>query len=144
MKNLSLTFRPLRRSFGVAIVSGALVLGACGGDDDATSTNADDTTSSTSGTSDGTEAGASSDGEVQIERSRFDPLEVTIAAGGSVEFVNNDPFDHTVTSAKDSSPSYDSGPFGQDETFTQTYDEAGSYAYFCQIHPTMRATVIVE
>lgn len=118
------------------------MLGACGGDDD-TSTNADDTTSSTS-SSDGTEAGASSDGSVQIERSRFDPLEVTIAAGGSVEFVNNDPFDHTVTSAKDSSPSYDSGPFGQDETFTQTYDEAGSYDYFCQIHPTMRATVIVE
>ncbi len=118
----------LRRLAGVAIAGGALLLGACG---DGEPTSSDD-------------GGATSSATVEIERSRFDPLEVTIGAGGTVDFVNKDPFDHTVTSVDGSVLTYDSGSFGQDATFSQTYDDAGSYDYFCKIHPTMRATVVVE
>lgn len=81
---------------------------------------------------------------MEIERSRYAPTDVTVAAGGSVEYVNLDPFDHTVTAAEGSSLAFDSGDLGQDETFTQVFEEPGTYDYFCTIHPTMRATVTVE
>lgn len=84
------------------------------------------------------------DGTVTIERSRFEPTAVVIRAGGVVEFVNLDGFDHTVTAVDASSLDFDSGSLGQDETFTQHFDDAGTYDYFCAIHPTMRATVTVE
>jgi plastocyanin len=81
---------------------------------------------------------------VTIERSRFEPTDVAVSAGGMVEFTNLDAFAHTVTAADASPVVFDSGSFGQDETFTQQFDEAGSFDYFCAIHPTMRATITVE
>lgn len=130
---LAPTAPTLRRLAGLTIVAGALLVGACG----------DGEPTASDGAASG-DAGGSSSATVEIERSRFEPKEVTITAGGTVEFVNNDPFAHTVTSADGSDLAYDSGSFGEDETFSQTYDAAGSYAYFCEIHPTMRATVVVE
>ena len=103
----------------------AVLLAACGDDDD-------------------TGAIAPDEDTVTIERSRFAPDPLEVAAGTEVTFENVDPFAHTVTSAEDSPLEFDSAEFGQDETFTQTFDEAGTYAYFCQIHPTMRAEVVVS
>lgn len=116
-------------------LTGALVLGvalaACS--DDASSVAGDGTGS--------TDPVAPS---VEIERSRFSPVDVTVERGQAVEFTNLDAFDHTVTSRPDGSIEFDSGPFGQDETFTQQFDEPGTHRYFCAIHPTMRGTIVVE
>lgn len=111
-----------------------LLLPACGGGDPSTSSGA-------VGAEDGPGAGPAT---VTIERSRFAPEEITVAAGGTVEWVNLDPFDHTVTARDDQAVDFDSGPLGQDETFTQQFEEPGTYRYFCEIHPTMRASVTVE
>lgn len=129
------TLRSSRPARIIALTIGATaLLTACGGGGDAPSAAVP-----------GVGSGASTDSaSVTIERSRFEPTEVAIGAGGTVEFTNLDPFDHTVTAADASPVEFDSGPFGQDETFTQQFDEAGSYDYFCAIHPTMRATVTVE
>lgn len=81
---------------------------------------------------------------VGIKGSRFDPLEIRISAGETVTFTNNDPFAHTVTSRDDSALQFDSDRIGSDGTFEVTFDDAGTYDYFCQIHPTMRAAVVVE
>ena len=81
---------------------------------------------------------------VTITQSRFDEVELRVAAGTTVTFVNADPFAHTVTSRDGAPVAFDSGNLGQDETFEFTFDQPGEYAYFCQIHPTMRAVVIVE
>ena len=81
---------------------------------------------------------------VGLKDSRFDPTEIEITAGDTVTFTNNDPYDHTITSATDSSIEFDSGEISQDATFEQTFDTAGTYAYFCQIHPTMRGTITVS
>ncbi len=67
-----------------------------------------------------------------------------IGAGGSVTFENTDPFAHTVTAKDESTQSFASGPLAQDGEFVVTFAEPGSYAYFCEIHPTMRASVVVE
>lgn len=129
--------RPLPRSRSTrvltATVAAASLLAACGGGETRTAALPGQAGEASSGV-----------GAVTIERSRFGPAEVTIPAGGTVEFTNLDAFDHTVT-ATDASPlEFDSGDLGRDETFTQRFDDAGTYDYFCTIHPTMRATVIVE
>lgn len=71
------------------------------------------------------------------------PEQIEVEVGEAVEFVNLDPFDHTVTSAEGSPLTFESGDLGQDQVFTQIFDSAGTYSYFCRIHPTMRATVVV-
>lgn len=125
------------------VVAALVALSACGGSssDDATSATvaADATADAT------TEAPAATDeaDTVMITNSRFDNVELRVAPGTTVTFVNNDPFAHTVTSRDDSPTEFDSGNFGEGETFEFTFDDPGEYAYFCQIHPTMRAVVIV-
>jgi len=120
----------LHRSL-LAAVAATLIVASCG-------------SSGGSGDSDPADSVATAGGgQVGIKGSRFDPLDVTISAGESVTFTNNDPFAHTVTS-NDSSPlEFDSDRFSDGETFVVTFDDAGTYEYFCQIHPTMRAAVTV-
>ncbi|RMH70603.1 MAG: hypothetical protein D6683_15135 [Actinomyces sp.] len=81
---------------------------------------------------------------VTIAASRFGPRELTVDVGATVTFVNTDPFAHTVTSRPGSALVFASGDLAQSEEFTVTFDEPGSYAYFCEIHPTMRAQVVVK
>ena len=81
---------------------------------------------------------------VGIERSRFAETELQITVGTTVRWVNNDGYAHTVTSRDGAPTAFDSGEFGEGETFEFTFDEPGSFAYFGQIHPTMRATVVVS
>ncbi len=128
------------------IAAALLALSACGGSSDDTATPTTVTASGATAetpadTSDG--PAAADDNVVTISNSRFDNVELRVAPGTTVTFVNTDPFAHTITSRDDSAVDFDSGEFGQDETFEFTFDEPGEYAYFCQIHPTMRAVVIV-
>jgi len=121
----------------------ALALGACGGD--GTGSNSADTTAVPAvpdATADST-TDAAGPARVVISRSRFDNVELRVAPGTTVVFENTDAFAHTITSTDASPIPFDSGGLGQDETFEFTFDEAGEYPYFCQIHPTMRAVVIV-
>jgi plastocyanin len=49
--------------------------------------------------------------------------------------------DHTVTADDDS---FDSGTLSNGDTFEQTFDEAGEFAYHCEIHSSMTGTITVE
>jgi plastocyanin len=56
--------------------------------------------------------------------------------------VNNDAnLSHTATSDDEV---FDSGNLSEGDEFSFTFDEAGTFPYFCQVHPTMRGTIIVE
>ncbi|MCA9506668.1 MAG: cupredoxin domain-containing protein [Myxococcales bacterium] len=80
---------------------------------------------------------------IGIETSRFGETRVTVPAGTVVTWVNRDPYAHTVTSRDDAPVPFDSGELTQGATFEMRFDEPGVYDYFCAIHPTMRATVVV-
>lgn len=124
------------RTTGIAAaLLAATLLAACGSDDEA---------SSPEPTEEAAAGDAAEAAEVTIERSRFEPDEVTIAAGGSVTWENLDAFDHTVTSKEGSPVAFDSGTLEEGATFEQTFAEPGTYEYFCEVHPTMRSTVVVE
>lgn len=81
---------------------------------------------------------------VRIEQSRFDTAELVVEPGTTVRFVNDDAFAHTVTARDDAPAAFDSGALGQGDVFDVTFDAVGQYPYFCEIHPTMRARVVVR
>ena len=88
--------------------------------------------------------------EVFMQAIAFNPMEITIQAGESVTWTNQDIVPHTATSGnpEDVEPGaiFQSERFGQGGTFTHTFNDAGEFVYFCEVHPAMMrdAKVIVE
>lgn len=88
----------------------------------------------------------------------FEPASVTIKAGETVEFVNGSPLEHTVTadpakarnadnvSLPKGAETFDSGNLASGESFSHTFDEPGTYQYFCIPHEAagMTGTIIVQ
>ena len=77
----------------------------------------------------------------------FIPSPVTIPVGGTVTWDNSDTAAHTATagSATDGpSGVWDSSLIMAGGSFSFQFDEAGSYDYFCMVHPWMAGVVIVE
>ena len=74
------------------------------------------------------------------------PSVVTISAGESVTWVNEDSAFHSVTSGFYDTPIdlFDSGHLDPFDSYTLTFDESGTYDYFCTLHPWMEGKVIVE
>jgi len=75
------------------------------------------------------------------------PSQVTINAGETVTWSNDDTAAHTVTSGTPSDGpdgTFDSSLFMAGKTFEHTFDEAGIYDYFCMVHPWMIGTVQVN
>ncbi len=66
---------------------------------------------------------------------------LTVAAGTTVTWTNEDAMLHTVT---DVDGGFDSGFFGEGESWSMTFDTPGEFEYFCLPHPWMRARIIVE
>ena len=67
---------------------------------------------------------------------------VTVSAGASVTWTNLDSTAHTVTQNGDAL--LDSPDIADGDTYEVTFDQAGTYEYFCKFHPAMRASVTVE
>ena len=78
----------------------------------------------------------------------FIPYEVTIDVGGEVIWDNVDVAAHTITSGNmaDGGPDgvFDSGLFSPGAEFSHTFEEVGEYPYFCNVHPWLEGTVIVQ
>lgn len=81
-------------------------------------------------------------GEVRIEGFAFGPEAVTVSAGATVTWTNFDSTDHTVTQNGDAL--LDSPDIATDDGYEVTFEEPGTYEYFCKFHPAMRASVTVE
>ena len=93
---------------------------------------------------------------VQISSFRFQPAELTVAAGTTVTWTNDDAILHTVTTGtsvkKDDFGNYDITPDGRvngtladkGQTFSFTFSTPGDYAYFCSRHNNMTARVVVR
>lgn len=74
------------------------------------------------------------------------PSVITISAGESVTWVNEDSAFHSVTSGFYDAPIdlFDSGYMDPFEAYTLTFDDVGTFDYFCTLHPWMEGQVIVE
>ena len=78
---------------------------------------------------------------VDIQDFRYGPTEVTVPVGTPVTWTNHDEEPHTITST---TGAFASAGLAHDDTFTQTFTRPGRYAYFCALHPQMKATVVVR
>ncbi|MDC0241902.1 plastocyanin/azurin family copper-binding protein [Candidatus Nitrosopelagicus sp.] len=77
----------------------------------------------------------------------YSPSTATISAGGTVTFSNTDMAPHTSTSgtaANGPDGVFDTSLIMANASFDVTLDDAGTYPYFCMVHPWMEGTVIVE
>ena len=79
--------------------------------------------------------------EVKIDNFSFGPQTLTIAAGTTVTWTNRDDIPHTVVS---NDGAFKSKVLDTDERFSYTFTKAGTYPYFCSIHPKMTAKVVVQ
>jgi plastocyanin len=77
---------------------------------------------------------------VRMAGSRFEPATLTVVAGTTVRWFNDDTPPHTVTAADGS---WDSGNLAPGGSFERRFDTGGSYAYLCRYHPGMTGTVVV-
>jgi len=89
-------------------------------------------------------AGSSSPG---CEPDCFIPSTVVITVGGTVTWENTDTMAHTSSSgtpADGPDGVFDSSLVMAGASFSHTFDSAGTFDYFCMVHPWMTGTVIVE
>jgi plastocyanin len=79
--------------------------------------------------------------KVMIDNFTFGPVAVTVPVGATVTWVNGDDIPHTVVATD---KSFKSKVLDTDETFSFTFAKAGTYEYFCSIHPHMTGKVVVK
>jgi plastocyanin len=88
-------------------------------------------------------AATSSATDVTIDYFTFGPEVLTVPRGTKVTWVNKDDDPHTVVS--DGDPKlFKSTALDTDDSFAFTFTEAGTFKYFCSIHPRMQGTVVVQ
>lgn len=127
--SLSPPLRVFVRAAALILLVAAVGLAGCGG-------------GGGSGTTAGTTAAQSSGAQtVEIKGFAYSPADLTVARGTAVEFPNEDSSPHTVTAK--SSGAFDSGTIQPGKSAELTFDEPGTFAYYCQFHPFMKGTITV-
>ena len=79
---------------------------------------------------------------VEIKDFAFNPPEITVPVGGSVTWTNDDGTPHTATGLD--REVLQSGPIAPGESFTQTFDTAGTFDYFCEFHANMKGSIVAQ
>jgi plastocyanin len=70
----------------------------------------------------------------------FEPGQLTVKAGTTVTWVNDDDIPHIVVAT---GKTFRSKALDTNDKFSFTFATPGSYEYFCSLHPYMKATVTV-
>jgi plastocyanin len=78
---------------------------------------------------------------VKIDNFSFGPASLTVTAGTTVTWTNNDDVPHTVVS---DDKLFKSKALDTDDKFSYTFTKPGTYNYFCSVHPKMTAKVVVQ
>lgn len=78
---------------------------------------------------------------VHMKNFSFVPATVHVKPGEAVEWINDDIDAHSVDS---SDRAFSSGGLDTHDTWTHVFTSPGSFAYFCDLHPYMKGTVVVK
>jgi plastocyanin len=84
---------------------------------------------------------ASTAATVHIVNFKFVPATLTVAPGTTVTFINDDQEPHTVTATNHS---FDSEGLDTNQKWARAFGKAGTFAYFCEMHPYMHGIVTVK
>jgi plastocyanin len=78
---------------------------------------------------------------VKIDNFVFGPQTITVPVGTTVTWTNSDDIPHTAVSTDGV---FKSKVMDTDEKFSYTFTKAGTYSYYCSIHPKMTGKVVVQ
>jgi plastocyanin len=78
---------------------------------------------------------------VKIDNFVFGPQTLTVPVGTTVTWTNSDDIPHTSVSTEGV---FKSKVLDTDENFSYTFTKAGTYPYYCTIHPKMTGKVVVQ
>ena len=123
--------RRIRRLAAVGALLGATALAGCGGGD---------APSASEPAAAATPAKAAD--KIDIADFAFGPADIEVKAGTEISWSNDDAAAHTVTATDGAD--FDSGSLAQGATFTFKPTKAGTIAYVCTIHPSMKGTITVR
>jgi len=79
--------------------------------------------------------------DIEIKSFSFTPSTLTIKKGDSVTWKNEDSAPHTIDS--DSGTELNSLTLSNGQTYSHTFNTVGTFAYHCNVHPSMKATITV-
>jgi plastocyanin len=128
----------------LACLALGLVVAGCGGDDD------DDGGGGGGGASEQPANGGGGGGGAQVGMKdiQFDPKDITVKAGETITFTNDEAVAHDVHKTSGPGKDFASGPTGgmqEGDTFKLTLDQPGTYDYVCDVHaPGMAGTITVK
>jgi plastocyanin len=77
---------------------------------------------------------------VKIRNFKFEPANLAIAVGKTVQFINLDEEPHTATATEGA---FDSKALDTNQTWNYTATTPGTYPYICSVHPFMKGTLTV-
>ncbi len=80
---------------------------------------------------------------VSMQNTSFHPSSLSVKAGDTVTWTNEESTAHDVTADDGSFKSGPPGGMKQGDTFEHVFDKAGSFAYKCTVHPNMTGTIEV-
>jgi plastocyanin len=80
--------------------------------------------------------------QIKIDNFSFTPATLTVPAGTTVTWVNHDDVPHNIVSSE--GKTLKSPVMDTDGKFSYTFITAGSYPYYCGIHPKMTGKVVVQ
>jgi plastocyanin len=134
----------MTKLFALTLACLALGLAACGGDDDSGGS------SGSSGSPPADSGGGASSGgtNVSMKNIQFSPNDLTVKAGQTVTFTNDESVPHDVHKESGPGGDFSSGADGgmqQGDTFKLKLDKPGTYKYVCHVHaPGMSGTITVK
>ncbi len=85
-------------------------------------------------------AAQAADTAVKIDNFTFGPQKLTVKVGDTVTWTNEDDIPHTIVSIG----RYRSAALDTGDKFSFTFTKAGTFEYFCGLHPQMQGTITVE
>jgi plastocyanin len=78
---------------------------------------------------------------VTIDNFSFGPGELNVAVGTTVKFINHDDIPHSVV---ENNKAFRSKALDTDDSYSYTFASAGTFSYFCGLHPKMVGKIIVK
>lgn len=79
--------------------------------------------------------------EVRIDNFTFGPMELTVPVNSTVTWVNKDDIPHTVVATDGA---FKSRALDTDQKFSFKFEKAGTYSYYCSVHPKMLGKIVVQ
>jgi plastocyanin len=81
---------------------------------------------------------------VTIKNFAFDPAVLTVKAGTTVTWQNQDGAPHAIASDSGAPAAFTSSQLATGASYSFTFSQPGTYTYHCSIHPSMTGTIVVQ